>query len=40
MVGLEDGRKVTEGAPQEVITHPRIIEAYLGAKWRERHARS
>jgi len=40
MVGLEDGRKVTEGTPQEVITHPRIIEAYLGAKWRERHARS
>ena len=40
MVGLDDGRKVAEGSPQEVISNPHIIEAYLGAKWRERHARS
>ena len=40
MVALEDGRKVTEGPPQEVTQHPRVIEAYLGTKWRGRHARS
>jgi ABC-type branched-subunit amino acid transport system ATPase component len=38
MVGLDHGRKVAEGTPQEVISNPHIIEAYLGAKWRERHA--
>jgi branched-chain amino acid transport system permease protein len=40
MVGLDHGRKVAEGTPQEVISNPHIIEAYLGAKWRERHATS
>ena len=40
MVGLENGQKIAEGLPQEVITDPHIIEAYLGAKWRERHVRS
>jgi ABC-type branched-subunit amino acid transport system ATPase component/ABC-type branched-subunit amino acid transport system permease subunit len=40
MVGLDHGTKVAEGPPQEVIDHPHMIEAYLGAKWRERHARS
>jgi branched-chain amino acid transport system ATP-binding protein len=40
MVGLDHGRKVAEGTPQEVISDPHIIEAYLGAKWRERHAAS
>ena len=40
MVGLDHGRKVAEGTPQEVISDPHIIEAYLGAKWRERHATS
>ena len=38
MVGLDHGRKVAEGTPQEVIANPHIVEAYLGAKWRERHA--
>ncbi|OPY76651.1 MAG: Lipopolysaccharide export system ATP-binding protein LptB [Syntrophorhabdus sp. PtaU1.Bin058] len=40
MVGLDDGNKVTEGLPREVISDPHIIEAYLGAKWRERHVGS
>jgi ABC-type branched-subunit amino acid transport system ATPase component len=40
MVGLDHGRKVAEGTPQQVISDPHIIEAYLGAKWRERHATS
>jgi ABC-type branched-subunit amino acid transport system ATPase component/ABC-type branched-subunit amino acid transport system permease subunit len=40
MTGLDEGRKVAEGTPAEVISNPHIIEAYLGAKWRERYARS
>jgi ABC-type branched-subunit amino acid transport system ATPase component/ABC-type branched-subunit amino acid transport system permease subunit len=40
MIGLDNGRKVAEGAPQQVISDPHIIEAYLGAKWRKRHATS
>jgi len=40
MVGLEYGRKVAEGPPEKVISDPHIIEAYLGARWKERHARS
>jgi branched-chain amino acid transport system permease protein len=39
MVGLDGGRKVAEGTPEEVTSNPRIIEAYLGAKWRERYAK-
>ncbi len=38
MVGLDNGSKVAEGSPQEVISDPHIIEAYLGVKWRKRHA--
>jgi branched-chain amino acid transport system permease protein len=40
MVGLDNGSKVAEGPPQEVISSPHIIEAYLGAKWRDRHVKS
>jgi ABC-type branched-subunit amino acid transport system ATPase component len=40
MTGLDEGRKVAEGTPEEVISNPHIIEAYLGAKWRERYAKS
>lgn len=40
MIGLDEGRKVAEGKPEEVISNPHIIEAYLGAKWRERYAKS
>jgi ABC-type branched-subunit amino acid transport system ATPase component/ABC-type branched-subunit amino acid transport system permease subunit len=39
MTGLDEGRKVAEGTPAEVISNPHIIEAYLGAKWRERYAK-
>ena len=40
MVGLDEGRKVAEGSPGEVISNPHIVEAYLGAKWRKRYVRS
>ena len=40
MVGLVEGQKVTEGSPEEVISNGQIIEAYLGAKWRKRYAKS
>jgi ABC-type branched-subunit amino acid transport system ATPase component/ABC-type branched-subunit amino acid transport system permease subunit len=40
MIGLDDGKKVAEGLPQEVISNPHMIEAYLGTKWRQRHVRS
>ncbi|MFC1825335.1 hypothetical protein ACFL9T_21700 [Thermodesulfobacteriota bacterium] len=39
MVGLDEGRRIAEGTPEEVISHPHIIEAYLGGKWRERYAK-
>jgi len=39
MVGLDEGRRVAEGTPEEVTSNPHIIEAYLGAKWRERYAK-
>jgi len=39
MTGLDEGRKVAEGTPGEVISNPHIIEAYLGAKWRDRYAK-
>lgn len=40
MVGLVEGQKITEGSPEEVISNSQIIEAYLGAKWRERYVKS
>ena len=40
MVGLDNGRKVAQGPPEEVISSPHIIKAYLGAKWKDRHAKS
>jgi branched-chain amino acid transport system permease protein len=40
MVGLDQGSKVAEGTPDEVTSDPHIIEAYLGAKWKERYAKS
>ncbi|HBC56997.1 MAG TPA: ABC transporter ATP-binding protein, partial [Gammaproteobacteria bacterium] len=30
MVALSYGEMLAEGSPKEVITHPRVIEAYLG----------
>ena len=38
MVGLDGGLKVAEGTPEAVTSDAHIIEAYLGPKWRERHA--
>jgi ABC-type branched-subunit amino acid transport system ATPase component len=40
MVGLDEGRKIAEGSPEEVTSNPHIIEAYLGQKWRRRYAKS
>lgn len=40
MVGLDEGRKVADGTPEEVTSNPHIIEAYLGTKWKNRYAKS
>jgi branched-chain amino acid transport system permease protein len=40
LVGLDEGRKIAEGSPEEVTSNPHIIEAYLGEKWRRRYAKS
>jgi ABC-type branched-subunit amino acid transport system ATPase component len=40
MIGMDEGRKVAEGKPEEVTSDPHIIEAYLGTKWRDRYAKS
>ncbi len=30
MVALDHGAKITEGTYDQVATHPRVVEAYLG----------
>jgi branched-chain amino acid transport system ATP-binding protein len=32
MYGLDQGRIIVEGTPDEVINHPAVIESYLGAE--------
>ena len=30
VVAIDYGKKITEGAPEEVLSHPSVVEAYLG----------
>lgn len=39
LLGLDQGKKITEGRPEDVISDSHMIEAYLGTKWRERYVK-
>lgn len=39
-VVLDDGAVLAEGAPEEITTNPKVIDAYLGKRWRIANASS
>jgi branched-chain amino acid transport system ATP-binding protein len=34
VVVLDAGRKIVEGTPREVVVDPRVVQAYLGERYR------